>query len=480
MVTFLIGVLILCGGYFSYGKLIERLFAPDDRPTPALASPDGVDRVPLPLWKNLLIQLLNIAGVGPVIGVILGIKFGAIVFIILPIGNVIGGAVHDYFSGMISMRHNGANTPALVRYYLGEKIHHVYTWFLALTLLLVGAVFINIPAGIVSAENRTMFWCVASLIFVYYFAATFFPIDKIIGRIYPIFGVLLILSSVAILITLFPHINLLQELDFGKPLNCHPKQEPLIPMLFVTIACGIISGFHSTQSPIIARTMTSERQGRMAFYGMMIIEGLIGMIWAAAGMAIYAYKENLLASGNGTMILRELVDWLLGPKIGWVALAGVIVLAITSGDTALRSLRLVMAEYFDVDQQAVTKRLLTVVPIFSAVILLLLWSNTDPNGFKALWNYFAWSNQVIAVFALFISAVWLAWNGHQPWVALLPGAFMLYVVSTYILWVSPSNLAGAPVGFGLPRHTALVVAGIITSIISILIWLQGKRQPRAK
>ena len=249
-------------------------------------------------------------------------------------------------------------------------------------------------------------------------------------------------------------------------------------MLFVTIACGIISGFHSTQSPIIARTITSEHQGRVAFYGMMIVEGLIGMIWAAGGMAIYAHNEALRASGNGTMILRELVSWLLGPVGGRVALAGVIVLAITSGDTALRSLRLAMADYFGIDQRPTGKRLATVVPIFAAVAVLLAWSNADPNGFKSLWNYFAWSNQTIAVCALLVAAVWLGWNGRCAyiWVALLPGAFMLYVIITYILWVSPTNLAGAPIGFGLDYHLSLGLAAVITAITTLLIW--RKAQPK--
>lgn len=475
MISFIVGVLILLAGYALYGRFVERVFRPDERQTSALAAPDGVDRMPLSLWKNLLIQLLNIAGVGPVIGVILGIKFGAIVFLILPIGNIIGGAVHDYFSGMISLRHNGANMPTLARCYLGPRVCHVYTWFLAGTLLLVGAVFINIPAGILAAGGgKPLFWGAVGVIFAYYFAAAFFPVDKVIGRIYPIFGGLLILASLAILVTLVPHVGLLQEVDFGGPLNRHPDGEPIMPMLFVTIACGIISGFHSTQAPIVARTMTSEHQGRLVFYGMMVAEGVIGMIWAAGGMAIYAHNEALRASGNGTLILRELVAWLLGPVGGWVALIGVIVLAITSGDTALRSLRLAMAEYFGIDQKPVRKRLVTILPIFALVALLLAWSNADPNGFKTLWNYFAWSNQVMAVFALLISAVWLGWHDRPVWIALLPGAFMLFTVFTYILWVSPQNLAGAPLGLGLPYAWALGVAALSTLAVTFWVWARGR------
>ncbi len=475
MFTFFAGVLILLAGYAFYSRLAERLFRPGDRPTPALADPDGVDRIPLPLWKNLLIQLLNIAGVGPVIGVILGIKFGAIVFLILPVGNIIGGAVHDYFSGMVSVRHNGANMPTLARHYLGPRVYHVYTWFLAMTLLLVGAVFINIPAGILAGGGGTpLFWGAVAAIFGYYFVAAFFPVDKVIGRIYPVFGGLLILASLAVVAALAPHTGLLQEVDFTQPLNRHPGGEPIIPMLFVTIACGIISGFHSTQAPIVARTLVAERQGRLVFYGMMVAEGLIGMIWAAGGMAVYARYGTLRDSGNGTLILRELVTWLLGPAGGWVALTGVIVLAVTSGDTALRSLRLAMAEYFGIDQRPVAKRLATVAPIFAVVALLLGWSNADPNGFKTLWNYFAWSNQVMAVFALLIAAVWLGRNGRPVWIALLPGAFMLFVVATYILWVSPANLKGAPVGLGMPYGRALAVAAVFTLMVSLWTWARGR------
>lgn len=479
MWSFLAGIAILIGGYFLYGSLAVRVFAPDDRPPPALADPDGVDRLPLPLWKNLLIQLLNIAGVGPVIGVILGIKFGPVVFLLLPLGNVLGGAVHDYFSGMISMRNNGANMPRLARLYLGPRLHHLYAWFLVLALLLVGAVFINIPAGILAAgRGRTAFLGMAGLIFLYYFAAAFFPVDRIIGRVYPLFGVLLLLATMAVMAALLPRLHLLQEVVLSSPganFRRHPAGEPVIPMLFVTIACGIISGFHSTQSPIVARTMTSERQGRLVFYGMMVVEGLIGMIWAAGGMALYAHRPELLASGDGTMLLRELTTWLLGARGGWVALAGVIILAITSGDTALRSLRLALGEYFGIDQRPAGHRLATILPVFLAVAGLLAWSNADPEGFKPLWNYFAWSNQVMAVFALMIATVHLGRAGKPPWIALLPGAFMLFVVTSYILWVSPANLKGAPAGFGLPYRVALAVAALFTLAVSGLVWRHARR-----
>jgi carbon starvation protein CstA len=479
MFSFLIGVFILVAGYFTYGRLVERIFAPDGRPSPAIGHPDGIDRIPLPHWKNLLIHLLNIAGIGPVIGVILGIKFGAIVFILLPIGNILGGAVHDFFSGMISMRHDGANTPLLVRRYLGPRIHHLYALFLALTLLLVGTVFVNIPAHILIQGRTQWFWPAVAAIFTYYFVAAFFPVDQIIGRIYPVFGAILLLSSLAVLAGLVPHAGLLQEIDLaslGANFTRHPAGEPVIPMLFVTIACGIISGFHSTQAPIVARTIMSERQGRTVFYGMMIVEGLIGMIWAAGGMALYAHRSELLASGNGPMLLRELATWLLHPAAAQFALLGVVVLAITSGDTALRSLRLVLAEYFSVDQQPIGRRLLTTLPIFGAVIGLLAWSNAAPDTFKILWNYFSWSNQVIAAFALLVAVAWLRRHGKPAGVAAAPALFMVFIVLDYILFVSPTAVKGAPLGFGLPPAVAAGLAALLSAVIVARVWHRS-RQP---
>ncbi len=483
MISFLIGMLILVVGYYTYGRFVERLFAPDDRATPALASRDDVDRMPLPPWKNRLIHLLNIAGVGPVIGVILGIKFGAIVFIFLPIGNVIGGAVHDFFSGMISLRNNGANPPLLVRRYLGPRIHHVYALFLAVTLLLVGAVFVNIPANLIIQGHSRYFWPVVAVIFLYYFASTFFPINQIIGRFYPVFGAILLLTTLAVLIGLMPHFNLLSEIDvtnWSATFNRHPAREPVVPMLFVTIACGIISGFHSTQAPIVSRTMTSEREGRSVFYGMMVLEGIIGMIWAAGGMALYAHRPELLASGNGAQLLSELAGWLLCPVAARLALLGVVVLAITSGDTALRSLRLTLAEYFAIDQRPVGKRLLTTLPIFAGVAGLLVWSQADANTFKILWNYFSWSNQTLAAFALLVALAYLRRNGKPCWVAVVPALFMVFIVLDYILFVSPAAVKGAPLGFGLPLRVAASLAAVLSVAIVALVWRKARPEDQAE
>ncbi len=485
MITFLIGVAILILGYFTYGKFVERVFGPDDRKTPALANPDGVDRVPMPHWKNVLIQLLNIAGIGPVIGVILGIKFGAIVFILLPLGNVLGGAVHDYFSGMISMRNNGYNVPALSRKFLGKGPAKLVMALISVALILVGAVFTNTPAALVNTPilagshvSQTLFWIAVAVIFAYYFISTFFPIDKIIGRIYPIFGALLILASLAIFIGIIPNLNVLDEFCFADIMSNfhkHPAGQPIIPMLFVTIACGIISGFHSTQSPLVARTEVTEKTGRQTFYGMMIIEGLIGMIWAAGGMFIYHQMPELLTGASGVKVLSVLVSTVIPwAPISILVVVGVIILAITSGDTSLRSLRLTIAELTGLEQTSVKNRLILTVPMFALCAALIFWSNLNPEGFNILWNYFSWSNQLMAVCSLCVATVYLRSKKKNFWIALIPCMFMTFITADYILWVSPENLKGAPLGFGLDYKTALVIALHDAVILGFLLCTRGK------
>ncbi|MBR6455089.1 MAG: carbon starvation protein A [Fibrobacter sp.] len=485
MITFLIGVAILILGYFTYGKFVERVFGPDERKTPALANPDGVDRVPMPHWKNVLIQLLNIAGIGPVIGVILGIKFGAIVFILLPLGNVLGGAVHDYFSGMISMRNNGYNVPALSRKFLGKGPAKLVMALISVALILVGAVFTNTPAALVNTPilagshvSQTLFWVAVAVIFAYYFISTFFPIDKIIGRIYPIFGALLILASLAIFVGIIPNLNVLDEFCFNDIMSNfhkHPAGQPIIPMLFVTIACGIISGFHSTQSPLVARTEVTEKTGRQTFYGMMIIEGLIGMIWAAGGMFIYHQMPELLTGASGVKVLSVLVSTVIPwAPISILVVVGVIILAITSGDTSLRSLRLTIAELTGLEQTSVRNRLILTVPMFALCAALIFWSNLNPEGFNILWNYFSWSNQLMAVCSLCVATVYLRSKKKNFWIALIPCMFMTFITADYILWVSPENLKGAPLGFGLDYKTALVIALHDAVILGFLLCTRGK------
>ena len=466
MSWFLGGIAFLLLGYFTYGRLVERIVGPDDRKTPCVANPDGVDFVPLPQWKNMLIQLLNIAGVGPVIGVILGIKFGKVALLIIPVGCVLMGAVHDYLAGMMSLRMNGANMPRMVRESLGTGFARAFTWFLMVLLLLVVAVFVNVPANLIDRQwfpDLPFFWWAAVLIFIYYVVATLFPVDQIIGRIYPVFGALLIVGSLAILVALvIAGFRSPEILSDCAGFSDYKSVNPLFPCLFVTIACGIISGFHATQSPIVARTCVSEHQARMTFYGMMILEGVIAMIWAAAALAIYNIDGANLGL-PGPVVLGNIANHFLGRWMGGVTVAAIVILAITSGDTALRSARLTFAEELGIDQKSIRRRILTTLPFIVVIAGLLWWSNASAKTFGLLWNYFAWGNQILAVTMLMTATVWLIRQGRgvKSAVTLLPGVFMCTVVTSFILWASPAK--GQVWGAGLPYGVSLT-AGVLISL----------------
>ena len=477
MSWFLGGVAFLVLGYFTYGKLIDRIIGTDDRKTPCVANPDGVDYVPLPKWKNLLIQLLNIAGVGPVLGVILGIKFGKIALLIIPVGCVFMGAVHDFFSGVMSIRQNGANMPRMVNDGLGSGFARVFTWFLMVLLLLVVAVFVNVPANLIDRQwfpNHPFFWWAAGVIFAYYIVATLFPVDQIIGRVYPVFGALLVIGSLAISVALviagFKDPSLLADC---AGFATDTFDQPLFPCLFVTIACGIISGFHATQSPIVARTIRSEREARATFYGMMIAEGVIAMIWAAAALAIYNAEPDTLELA-GPVVLGKIATHFLGSGLGGVTIAAIVVLAVTSGDTALRSSRLTFAETCHISQVKVATRIATCLPLIAIVAALLWWSNQSPKSFGHLWNYFAWGNQVIAATMLMAATVWLVRQGRgaKSVVTLLPGVFMCTVVVTFILWASPAK--GQVWGAGLPYGVSLVVGFLVSAAFAAYAVWRGR------
>ncbi len=483
---FFIGIVALVVGYFTYGRFVENLLNPDQRPTPAVAQADGVDYVALPQWKNMLIQLLNIAGVGPVIGVIVGIKFGWICFWIIPLGCIFGGAVHDYVSGFMSLRARGANLPTLTTHSLGKWYSQVYSLFVCALLLLVVAVFINIPAnlseGILSPErgtDATLFWAFVGIIFLYYILATLFPVDKIIGRVYPIFGALLLLGTLAIFCSLAWEVlnapQLLTETDAFKAGMF--TDQPVIPCLFVTIACGIISGFHATQSPIVARTIISERQTRATYYGMMILEGIIAMVWAGAGMAIYNLKPELM-SAVPTAALVESTRHFLGSWMGLVTIFSVIILAITSGDTALRSLRLTLAEMLHFPQRRIAARILICIPLIAIISILLWWSNQSAETFNWLWKYFAWGNQILAASTLMVCTVWLMRRGNAPWLTLIPGAFMTFVVTSFILWTAPTH-PGCPYGLNLPLNVAYAIGGTFTFFACAFVLHLGGMKPTA-
>jgi len=502
MLLFLGGIAFLILGYFLYGKLVEKIFGPDDRETPAVKLADGTDYVTLPRWKNMLIQLLNIAGIGPVIGVILGIKFGIVALIIIPIGCVLMGAVHDMAAGMMSIRDKGANLPKIVNKNLGMGYNVFFEWFMVLLLLLVVAVFINVPANLInttvqefstpsdpvaaaSYEPENFFWVAVVAIFCYYVIATMFPVDKIIGKVYPFFGLMLLVGTLAIFVALlvagFKEPSILQESAAFKAGMWKSDTHPVFPLLFVTIACGIISGFHATQSPIIARTMKSEREAKSDFYGMMILEGIIAMIWAVGGLAIYNLKPEFMTK-SGPVVLCEITTHFLGTWMGTITVMAVVILAVTSGDTALRSTRLSLSEMLHIPQQSFLPRFLTCLPLIVLVAGLLYWSNTDAASFNKLWNYFAWGNQVLAATTLMAGTVWLLRRGRKTGalITLLPGLFMTAVVVTFIVWTS--GKAGQPEGLffftrkgGLPYETSIVIGIIVAVAFAVFVVRQGKK-----
>ncbi len=460
MITFLASLALLIGGYFVYGVIVEKAFKPDDRETPAVCSADGVDFVSISTPKVFLIQLLNIAGLGPIFGAIAGALWGPVVFLWIVFGSIFAGAVHDYLSGMISIRHNGASISEIVGIYLGGGMKTVMRVFSVVLLVLVGTVFMTGPAGLLAKLTpdslNTNFWLIVVL--AYYFLATILPIDKIIGRIYPIFGIVLIIMALGISGGIIFQGYHIPELTLA---NLHPKALPIWPMLFVTVACGAISGFHATQSPMMARCMTSERDGRKVFYGAMIAEGIIALIWAAGGVAFYnstgGLQNALTEMGGQAGVVYDISFGLLGPIGGILAVLGVVVCPITSGDTAFRSARLTLADWMKRDQKPVGKRLLLAVP------LLGIGAALSQIDFNIIWRYFAWSNQTLAMMALWAGAVYLFKNKSNPWIAAVPATFMSAVSCTYILM--------APEGFKLSTAIAYPV-GIVFAIACLGIFLK--------
>lgn len=494
MATFLLGLVILFVGAAVYGKFCEKVFQPDDRETPAYSMQDGVDYVPMARWKNMLINLLNIAGTGPIFGPIQGILFGPIAFLTIPVTNIIGGAMHDYFSGMICLRDGGSQMPTMIRRYSNKGVYGVYQVFCSLLLLLVGAVFIYTPGDIAATQvfgfsgqaDDPATWIIYGAIFLYYLVATVFPIDKIIGKIYPVFGAILLFSAIGVFIGLFvkgyPLLNLWDAWDSplafaladGARTHFSYRQyfdaQHFIPIFFITVACGMLSGFHSTQTAIISRTMKSEREGRSTFYHMMILEGFIAMVWAAAAMGVYNLGLQEANASLATGTVGIVCKHILGSVGGIVALLGIIVLPITSGDTALRGLRLSIAEAFHIDQSSNAKRLTLSAVIFALVAAILVFAKMNKDGFNILWRYFAWSNQTLSLFAFLAISIWMFENGKRKWVwiPLVPGAWYAFVTITYIM--------NAHIGFNLPWTGAYII-GILAAAayVGVILWYGGKR-----
>ncbi|MFI3261461.1 MAG: carbon starvation CstA family protein [Rikenellaceae bacterium] len=453
MITFTLCLVALIAGYFIYGSFVERVFGPDDRKTPALTKADGVDFIPLPTWKIFMIQFLNIAGLGPIFGAIMGAKFGSASYIWIVLGSIFAGATHDYLAGMLSLRNGGMSLPEIIGKYLGTTTKQVMRCFTAIFMMLVGAVFVAGPAGLLGALTPdsldVTFWII--IIFVYYILATMLPIDKVIGKIYPLFAIALIFMAVGILVMLYVKQPELPEIWEGLQ-NTHPLAEslPIFPIMFVSIACGAMSGFHATQSPLMARCMTSEYHGKPVFYGAMITEGVVALIWAAA--ATYYFHENGMQENNASVIVNSITsDW-LGVAGGLLAILGVIAAPISSGDTALRSARLIIADFLKLDQKNIKRRLYISIPMFVITLALLLYSLKDAEGFNLIWRYFAWSNQTLAVFTLWAITVFLAYAKKPYIITLIPALFMSVICVTYI--------CVAPEGLGLTQQVSYIVGAI--------------------
>lgn len=476
MISFVISLVALILGYLLYGRVVERIFAPDNRPTPAVAQADGVDYIVMPSWKVFMIQFLNIAGTGPIFGAIMGAKFGPAAYLWIVFGCIFAGAVHDYFCGMLSMRHGGSSLPELVGIYLGIPAKKILLVFSIIVLLMVGTVFVYSPALILggmtapTADAKTfhiMLW--VGIIFIYYILATMLPIDKIIGKIYPIFAFSLLFMAVALggyLLVKWP--SLPEVWDMASTPNL--DGEALFPCLCITIACGAVSGFHATQSPLMARCIKSEKSGRAIFYGAMITEGIVALVWAS--VSSYFFYDGGAAAVGSTMqaqapeVVTAVSKGWLGLIGGILAILGVVAAPITSGDTAFRSARLIIADFFKFGQRSIINRLLVAAPLFVAAGFLLWFNIADANGFNIIWRYFGWSNQTLAVFTLWTATVYLA-REHKPYIiTLIPALFMTVVCTSFACY------SNTMLNLGLTASYCAGAFVLVVTTIWFFCWLK--------
>lgn len=492
MFSFLVAIAILIGGYFVYGKFVERVFGMNaEKPTPAYTQKDDVDYMPLSTWRVFLIQFLNIAGLGPIFGAIMGIMYGPAAYLWIVFGTIFGGAVHDYLSGMLSLRRNGASLPELVGDELGSSIKQVMRAFALILMILVGAVFVINPAGLIngltidSVSNMmsvpaanlpefksTMLFIWVALIFAYYILATLLPIDKLIGKIYPIMGFALLFMAVGIMVALFIHADAMPEIFSGEGLANRQPEVPIFPMMFVSIACGAISGFHATQSPLMARCLENEKYGRPVFYGAMVSEGIVALIWAAAAITYmngsYSDLATYFKAGNTTATFVNSIstEW-LGTFGGILALLGVVAAPITSGDTALRSARLIAADFLHFGQHSIARRLAVSIPIF------ILTAITMFVDYSVLWRYFGWCNQALSVFTLWALSAYLVRQHKAYIITLLPALFMTMVCVTYVC-VAP-EMCGMN---GSKLIYSYLIGGAVTLLLLILFirWIKMIRK----
>lgn len=476
MTWFLLCVGLLLAGYFFYGALIEKIFKINpQKTTPAYSMTDGVDYVPMSKKKVWLIQLLNIAGTGPIFGPILGALYGPVAMLWIVFGCIFAGAVHDYFCGMLSIRNQGASIPTLAGKYLGKPFKHLMNLLAVVLLILVGVVFVASPAGLLTNISLNSFelnlpregvlitW--TAIIFAYYIIATLVPINQIIGRIYPIFGGLLLFMSFGMIIGLtfsdIPFFRSIGEVNINSFFtNMNPSGLPIWPLLFITIACGAVSGFHATQSPLMARCVENEKEGRFVFYGAMIAEGIIALIWCMVGLSFYqspAEMNEAIAQGTPSKVVYDSAIYFLGFLGGIIAVLGVVVLPITSGDTAFRAARILIAEFFHIEQRQLTKRLMIAIPLF---VIGFIISKVD---FQILWRYFGWANQTTATVMLWVAAAYLYRYQKFHWVATLPAIFMSMVCSTFLFY--------AKIGFSLDYQLSVYLGIATTAIFTVLFFL---------
>lgn len=483
MITFILCFAALVIAYFTYGRYLEKVCGIDAKnPVPSQAMYDGVDYIPMPRWKVFLIQLLNIAGLGPIFGALLGAAYGPVAFLWITIGGIFMGAMHDFVSGVISLKDSGKSLPEIIGTYLGNGTRAFMRLFSVFLMVLVGAVFMSQPAELiasnismpsleVTAIGNMSFELVAVLavILVYYILATLLPIDKLIGRIYPLFGIALLVMALSILYVLLSDSGTyrIPELTSFENRIANPEQFPIVPMLFTTIACGAISGFHATQSPMMARCMQNEKESRMIFYGAMIAESIVALIWAAIGMAFWGGVEGLNTAiaengGSAARLVDIITSTTMGPVVTAFVLVGIVGCAITSGDTAFRSARLIVADIFGVEQKRLLKRVLVSLPLFAVALFIIL-----ALPFQTIWSYFAWCNQTLAVITLWCITVYLYRKRKPVAIGVLPALVMTYVCSSYI-FVSPM-MCGME-----NRALAYTFGGVLTIIIAVAVHFKAR------
>ena len=498
MISFLLCLAILVGGYFVYGKIVDNTFGPDDRETPAVRINDGVDYVVMPQWKLFLVQLLNIAGLGPIFGAMQGALWGPVVFLWITFGTIFAGGVHDYFSGMMSERNDGASIAEVTGRYLGPVMQNIMRVFSVVLLIMVGTVFAVGPAGLIvtlcknggmsGVLTTTLFWLI--IILVYYFIATFISIDAIIGKIYPVFGICLIIMAVGVIFGIFTNPAYTIPEIWANFSNMHPSNTPIWSFMFITVACGAISGFHSTQSPLMARCMKSEKQGHFVFYGAMVCEGVIALIWAAAGCALYTITDGkmaglaeALAAGQSAAIYDVCAKTMGGVGIA-LAMIGVVICPITSGDTAFRSARLTLADWLKIDQDSYANRLKLCVPVLGVGAFLGIGNALGFINYTVIWRYFSWTNQTLAMIVLWAASMYLFKEKKNYWITAVPAAFMSAVSATYFV-LAPECLGGllnhkTAEGATIYNTAVAYPVGILFAIAMLALFIYATKKQTVK